>query len=440
MDIKAISCPQCGSTDVEMTSDNRGKCHMCGSMFQIETQTPAEETATDTCQKASILAEHSKSDFLRKVWITLAKENAPIEVFSADFDEVRTDKHEVLVETISAFVNYQASIGYDREEQYVDIETYYDKEPYQDTEDYYENGVKKQRMVTKYRKVEKQRQVTKTRTVTDWSPNSGLHRADHTAIEENIEDVEIFEDLFIDSFRTAAEQSIVPITGDEADRMEITAATRERVKKEHTAAVEDSLERSLPGDHWRDLSWDTVAASILSASLYRTVEYSAEINYNGRTYIKRAFPFGSMQVGGDSIKNEVSPEAFADKMNVELKKTISDRNKAIDKAALQKVYVPALVTIALLVLSIIISWKVHVTALVVIFFIAAVAAFIYNLKLMKKAEAEETSKAEEDNRAEEARVKAEIRDYKKNFKEKQLEALGQKLAALGLAPATEDEL
>lgn len=144
MRIKAISCPQCSSTDVEMISDIRGKCHMCGSMFQIEAEPPVQAASVDACDKFKILPEHSESDFLRKVWISLAKENAPSELFSEDFGEVQKTEHEVFFESVSVEVDYQASIGYDREEPYIAYETYYEDEPYLTTESYYDSNTKSQ--------------------------------------------------------------------------------------------------------------------------------------------------------------------------------------------------------------------------------------------------------------------------------------------------------
>lgn len=196
----------------------------------------------------------------------------------------------------------------------------------------------------------------------------------------------------------------------------------------------------MPGDHQRDISWRVSDITDSASSLFKTVEYSAAICYGGKTYVRRAFPFGAMKIGGDRIENDIGPEAVAGKMNAALEQSVAGRNSAVEKNALSRALVPAILTIALLALSVIISLFVHVTALVVVFFVLAAAAFIGNLLFMKKAETEAYSKAAMENQSERARIAGEISDYEKNFRKKQREALDQKLAALGLAPAAAGEL
>ena len=36
IDIKTVICPQCGSTDVDMTSDTQGVCNSCGAKFTVQ--------------------------------------------------------------------------------------------------------------------------------------------------------------------------------------------------------------------------------------------------------------------------------------------------------------------------------------------------------------------------------------------------------------------
>ena len=35
IEIKTIACPQCGSTDVQMTSEAKGVCCCCGAQFTV---------------------------------------------------------------------------------------------------------------------------------------------------------------------------------------------------------------------------------------------------------------------------------------------------------------------------------------------------------------------------------------------------------------------
>ena len=52
IDIKTVICPQCGSTDVDMTSDTQGVCNSCSAKFtvqqRIETQNVYNEVHVHT--------------------------------------------------------------------------------------------------------------------------------------------------------------------------------------------------------------------------------------------------------------------------------------------------------------------------------------------------------------------------------------------------------
>lgn len=436
MDIKTITCPQCGSTDVEMLTEERGKCNMCGSQFRIETALQTEEEETERCIKAIIHPEYTEKDFLRAAWLSLAAEDAPLEIFQENFGEVRKTEHEIYMDSVEADLSYHASIGYDRKEPYIDYEDYYENVPYIAYEKQL-NSVTHQyeeRQVTKYKKEKRQRQVTKYKTVTDWSATSGTHHASSSAVVENKEFTYLDEYLFLVSSKSAKESSMATPSEDEAKAMQVTEAARKDADREHARAFDDSVERSLGGDQHRDVNWSVARITDCSSWLFKTTEYTATISLGGKTYTKRAFPFGDMKIGGDTVKNTVSPESVAQKKKTELEKNKKDRLLSVDKNAVKKVLVPAVITMLLLLLSVIVSLKIHVTALVVIFFLIAVGAFILNFRLMKKTEEKELQKVTRENNDEERRVESEISDYSANYKRQQREALEQKLSSLGLAP------
>ena len=99
---------------------------------------------------------HEKKDFLRKAWISLAKEDVPLDVFGADFSEVFEKNYHLLCTGATYDMSWNAEIGNYRTESYIDIETYYDNEPYTDYEEKYDHQEEKivRKAVTKYRKVE----------------------------------------------------------------------------------------------------------------------------------------------------------------------------------------------------------------------------------------------------------------------------------------------
>lgn len=73
IDVKTISCQQCGSTDVNMISETQGVCKVCGAKFtvqqRIDTQNvynevhvhnePEQKECVNACFKAVINPEFS---------------------------------------------------------------------------------------------------------------------------------------------------------------------------------------------------------------------------------------------------------------------------------------------------------------------------------------------------------------------------------------------
>lgn len=434
IDIKTVICPQCGSTDVDMTSDTQGVCNSCGAKFtvqqRIETQnvynevhvhTEAEPVAEEEepYNKAIITPEYSPDYFVRKAWIKLAEEDVPFEVFDQDFGEVSQTEHEVLVDRKSADMRYWASIGYDRQEPYIDYEDYYEDEPYIAYERQ-RNSVTNQyeeRQVTKYRKVKKQRQVTKYRTVTDWSSQNGRHSAESFAFVENLPGRHLDEAAFMKSFQYVGKSAFAPPPAEKAAQMQVTDEAYQTAMDEHERNFSNALCRALPGDHYKDLDYEyTITKSV--TALCACQEYEVTLSYNGKTYCKRAFPFGGLEIRGDRIVNEESLASITKRKEDSVFDMAWDKTKRL-----------SWITIGALALSIIVSLAIRVTALVIIAFVIAAGLFVFNTLTEKKT-----------TEAIYARVKAEINDYTNHYKTKQRELLDRKLTSLGYEPARADEL
>lgn len=123
IEIKSLCCPQCGSTDVVMESDSKGRCEACGSSFLVKSS--AETNQKDEDEGIDIYPatikykpEHTASDFIRRAWISFYHDDAPEQIFDENFDEVSVVEHQIVQEFISANVSYHVSIGYDSEEPY----------------------------------------------------------------------------------------------------------------------------------------------------------------------------------------------------------------------------------------------------------------------------------------------------------------------------------
>ena len=85
------------STKVEGTANNttasadNDECHHA---FQ-NADGNIEPSLSDSCPVYNIESEYTKQDFIRKIWIDLARKNSPKEVFELDFDHVNVIKHQV---------------------------------------------------------------------------------------------------------------------------------------------------------------------------------------------------------------------------------------------------------------------------------------------------------------------------------------------------------
>ena len=401
-----------------------------------------DNKTTDEALKVKIIPEYSKEEFLRAAWIELANEDAPIEVFNEDFKEVRENEHQILIDSISVDVTYQVSVGYDRQEPYIAYETYYENEPYLTTESYYDTNTHstRTRQVTKYKKVQKQRQVTKYKTVTDWNAINGNHHASSIATAENLPGQYLDKNLFISSFTTKNSDSTVLLDDEEFEQIKLNDSAHDDVMSEHRSKIYSSLYNSLPGDHTRELDYQIKDITEHTSTIYKTCEYEASVGFKGKNYTKKAFPFGSMAIGGDKIENTVSLESVTQKMKNELLLKIKDRKKQISENVWKSTKLVSIVNFILLYLSIMVSLFVRSTAAVITVFAVAFIFFAFNWVLVKRTTEDESKKAQKDIKAETDKTDSEIENYATNYKSRQKEALNKKLKSLGLEPASAEEL
>ena len=401
--MKPLICPQCGSVETKPSLGNSWTCRCCGTSFiaqpHVETQNVYNETnyhfsGEDSSDEplSNIVGrfhtKYDKTEFIRQAWIDLARQDAPFEVFQTDFSEVGLVEHQVVVDYAAVTVNYQASIGYDRTETYVEKERYY------------EDGK------------ERYRDVTKTRTVIDWHPTQGNLDLASTVVVENSSGIYFDADLFRLSYNSKEEDDITLFTGEEEEKYQVSNYAREEAGKKHDQYYERMIASSLPGDHQKDITYSTMVKKTDTA-LCLTPEYTATVTLDGKTYTRRAFPFGKMTTGGDDIPNPESLALQQEEKHRRIPHMVWNENKTI-----------YIVSIALILLSVILSLAVRLTILKVMGFIAAVAGFIVAWVMESKARKEI-----------EAVIEEECAVLAKEYKDKQLALLNGKLSSLGLDPA-----
>lgn len=384
--------------------------------------------------KLRIVPKFSKEDFMRKVWTTLAEEDAPLALFTKDFDEVTTEEYEVLIDTISADVSYHASIGYNREASYTAIEVYYEEEPY---EEYYD--VNRKKKVTKYKKVAKHIPVTKSKTEIDWSLYSNSCEVNNTTAYVTNKN---YSDFDMDTFRKVYAQlsnsEFAAISGTEAMMFKISSAANKKVEKKHGNAIRRFVANSLPGDHCRDLNC-TYFVVDQSSELYKVPLYRTSIEYNGKKYTKYAFPFGNeLIICGDRIENEQSFESVKEQTEETLRKNAERRRSKIEHSVWKQTGFLKILTMLLLLLSIGISlfaciFKTSILHNLMVICIAssvAVIFFIFNCIFDKLIGNKEYRKAEEDIRKERESMDDMLSHFEEDHFTELQKALNKKLNEL----------
>ena len=481
VDVNSITCPQCGATDVEMTSDKHGVCKSCGAKFsvspRIDTQNIFNEVhvhATTTekeedpvpCLKYVINPEFTKEDFIRKVWIDMAKYDAPLDVFSLDFSDTTLLNYQVLTESVMAEVSWQASIGDNREEKYTDYETYYEEIPIDRKETYYENGVRRERLVRDTKRVEKERPIDCYRTVTDWRTQTGQYSISSDITIDNTNELSLENSSFSsydfnECLNGTKQTSVIKAPAEIADSMLLLKSTESRAMTEHRENIGRRVRYKLPGDKQKDWDWDLISMETTSRKLYQVPQYIASFIFKGKTYTRSAFPFGSMNIIGDKVENEVSLKEIIrgkreeEEQEIKKKQDIakrknSERRSRIDGNVAKATSGISIITILALVASIFISCFIRNLSLNLIFFGISQLAFIVNRIIVNKVSLKEDRKAEQEIRARNQvlkneieaysnKVQSEIYGYSTNYKIKQIESLNSKLVSLGLTPVTEDE-
>ena len=391
--------------------------------------------------RVTIVPEHSKNEFIRSAWIQLACEDAPNEVFDCDFGAVTEIKHEILLNELDVEARYQASIGYDRLEPYIDYETYYEDEPYITTETYYDKnvGANRTRQVTKYKRVARQRQVTKYKTVTDWSATSGIHNTTSTVIVENLENRFLNTDLFVECSEGIKDSSIrINIEGD-SDECGVNNEAFKKALQKHSSNITASVYGSLPGDHAKQLDYSTTVNSC-SSTVYQTEEYSAKIEFQGKTYTKATFPIGKMVIDGDTIENPTNHSDAVKGFQKNLNNWITQRTKAVHDNVYSATKLLAISTVTVLALSIITSLFIRLLSLVIAVFALSVAFFVLSRFAITKAYGKEREKCDAEIKNETQRVENLIKNYSTDYRKKKREALDKKLVSLGLEPSRNEEL
>lgn len=225
----------------------------------------------------TVMGEGTKESFLRALLVKLAQNNdTPVDVVKCKFGEVQEAILEVL--HCSAHVEYDvsASIGYNREEQYIEQERYYD------------DDLKKWRT----------KNVIKTRTVTDWSPYSA-HGCSGDAVATSIN--KTLEGKYSGFFAHSVDGAIASLKPEnivEEGEAVVCSSALESAKKYCVFIAHD-----LPGDNQRDVRYND-NVTINDISCYRLPVYFVEFIYNGVKYYAAGYACGRFSIECEYPINE----------------------------------------------------------------------------------------------------------------------------------------
>ena len=391
-----------------------------------------------------ISAEHEKNEFLREALISFGKDGAPSEFFEQEVNFA--EKEHTIVEVFeTASYSYQASVGYDREEPYIDKEIYFEKEPYIDNERYYDTNTKtyKTKTVTKYKDVQRERPVTKYKSVTDWSPWNG--KGEHIVYSAADNDPEGYIDsqMFLDAYYSSKESSHTPKNNGKCSQPSEEAVLNACAK--NLSQIKAQIISELPGDRSKDLTVN-VEESKQSISMFIAPEYTATVSYDGKAYEKKSFPFGDFNISGYSCFEKPNFDLeFSENELRDYKSTrIGEYKREAFINALRGRWKMDALVLGVILLSIIFSCFVHRWFLVLIFFAAAVAGFIFHRNYMNESYDTEQWEVDRAINAEkkeiEDRIKNERENAEKTHESKVLDSLNKKLTSLGLKPADAKEL
>ncbi len=279
----AVRCPQCGSTDITILTEELGKCNMCASnvtlpkenkVLNIKNEFYIQQGADkDVCYSA-IKKEFGETEFLRNTYLSLASDaRTPENIMSSEFGAVKEGCENYLLVEGDACVQYSATIGYDRKEEY--------KEYNKSTGKY----------------------DTKTKTVTDWQAFSGSHSGHYVKAVKNDEENATGSYGFIGALTSAKPESIVDMGNVDFDIEAPKTPNPSAIELAKEMICDDckyEAKKSLPGDREKDFSAsgtvDVQRIDSISAPIYR-IDYT----YQNKKIENSSFAFGNYSREGETV-------------------------------------------------------------------------------------------------------------------------------------------
>ena len=285
----SVNCDNCGSSDVDIISDEMARCKHCGATILLHSKdiSPSYMTNeyhihTDNAQESvgyyAIESYYNQEEFVRDAMVYMSyPANVPVEVVDSDITPVRTEYVSILGVNADVAVNYSATIGYDRTEEYEEWDNY------------------------------KREYVKKTRTVTDWKPFSGSTSSNYSYYE-SLDDINelpntlplgatvhyTVNDVFKNGLNSIDKGAICKYEDATFKKGDLGKFDEVDVNQIKNKCIQKCARNvSLPGDKQKDFSYNGIA-TVKQIREYSTSVYT--MNYickDGTTHSVNSFGFNS---------------------------------------------------------------------------------------------------------------------------------------------------
>lgn len=199
----------------------------------------------------------TKKQFLKNMLIKFAREeDVSPALFNGEFSAVSEYEKQFICVYADTQVNYTCSIGYDREETYVEMET-------------------KQKLVDG-KWVKYTEPVNKKRTVTDWQPHTGERTGNCF--------VALKPDGTVDEDCADCEHNCKGNVSDSDLVLDIEPVVMDKAKEELHSFAQREARWNLPGDRYRDFTGQS-KLEVTQTRAYEMPFYQVEYKCNGETDI-----------------------------------------------------------------------------------------------------------------------------------------------------------
>ena len=225
-----------------------------------------------------ILPEYSKDDFIRKVWKNIVSEAAPHEMLEKKLSDVKECFAEVIADIVNAEYSYTASVG-----------SY------------------KKRYIT---------ERDSTGRITSKREEEELQIDPIPVIGKGEMTSEVCYRRFSgEKFYFSAEELENCNITKENDT-EVDSALKEQAENIHEQDINSAVYYNLKRNYdYVQIDLKVTKSENVSSAMYHVPLWEVSIEYNGKTYAKKAYPIGEMEIFGDKIDIESKDQYLEKKKN-----------------------------------------------------------------------------------------------------------------------------